>query len=246
MADEHITLNSRPPRIQFIGDGVSTTFPVPFRVFKPEYVEVYLESVKAPSGFEVQVADDYHGTVRFDKAPVSGALITIVRVAKIERTTHFNEGTPMRYDALNYEFDYQMACLQQVADNLNRSMVLPPYAMDPDIHFILPEPVPGRAIVWDSAGRRLENSFMNINLAGQQLDTAVSTATNQAMIATSSAEMAAAKAQLLSHLAGPETPIGSHKVFSRELVGQEAFGWAISGSQVSGDNASVWLPMLQT
>ena len=48
--------------------------------------------------------------------------------------------------------------------NLNRSMVLPPYAADTDVNLTLPTPSSGKAIVWNSEGTNLENSTVAINV----------------------------------------------------------------------------------
>ncbi|MDY6407652.1 MAG: hypothetical protein SPL08_02995, partial [Pseudomonadota bacterium] len=113
----------------------------------------------------------------------------------------FQEGGALRADVLNDELDYQIACQQQIADNLNRSFVLPPYANGNDVDLSLPEPSAGKAIVWNASGTGLENSDLSINAWGttllgykQSAETAMTEASGFAQNASSSASNAAASA----------------------------------------------------
>ena len=129
------------------------------------------------------------------------SIITIARNLSIERTSDFQEGSSLRANVLNDELDYQIACQQQIADNLNRSMVLPPYAADSGLNLTLPTPSAGKAIVWNSAGTNLENSTVAVNdlestLKGykQTAESAASTATTKAGIASDKADIATTQA----------------------------------------------------
>ena len=119
----------------------------------------------------------------------------------IERTTDFQEGGALRASALNYELDYQIACQQQIADNLNRSMVLPPYAADINVNLTLPIPDAGKAIVWNADGTNLENSRLCVNEIADTMTEQVATATEKAATATSAAQTATAKATIATEKA---------------------------------------------
>ena len=97
----------------------------------------------------IGVRNSDSGTVIFNTVPSQGVVITIIRNLSIERTTHFQEGGALRADTLNDELDYQIACQQQIADQLNRSMVLPPYAAGTGVNLTLPTPTTGKAINFD-------------------------------------------------------------------------------------------------
>ncbi len=200
---EHIQIKSIPPRIQYIADGILSTFEFSFAIFKAENMNVYCNDVLQDSdtytvSFDTDTAG---GTVTFTTVPEKGSVITLFRNLDIERTTDFQEGGALRASALNYELDYQIACQQQIADNLNRSMVLPPYATDTDIDLTLPTPSAGKAIVWNADGTNLENSAVEINVLESTLrsyrDTAIvkaDEATAQATQAINAAETATQKA----------------------------------------------------
>lgn len=206
---EHIKIQSTTPRIRYTADGALTAFDYPFAIFKADDLQVYFNETLQTGGYTVSGAGETDGgTVTFASAPSSGTIITFTRKLIIERLSDFQEGGALRANVLNSELDYQVACLQEVADNLNRSMVLPPYAVGTDINLTLPAPAAGKAIVWNEQGTNLENSTVAVNelestIAGYKdaaesaKDDAIAaknTAVNKASEAASSASTASSKA----------------------------------------------------
>lgn len=201
--ENHIKILGILPRIQYVANGENTTFEFPFAIFKNENIEVYLgDVIQNANTYTVSGAGQTEGgSITFDSAPAQGTVVTIYRNLDIERTTDFQEGGALRANALNYEFDYQTACQQQIADSLNRSMLLPPYAVNTDIDLTLPLPAAGKAIVWNSSGTNLENSTVEVNelestLLGYKTaaESAATTATIKAGIASDKADIATQKA----------------------------------------------------
>lgn len=213
----HIKLHGVKPRIQYVADGTLTTYEFPFVIFTNTDIQVYLNDIlQTHETYTVSgVKNTNGGSITFIAPPPNGTIITITRDLSIERTTDFQEGGALRADTLNDEFDYQTACLQQVADSINRSMILPPYATNTNVDLTLPTPSAGKAIVWNSDGTNLENSVVEVNalestlrtykesaetsatLAGQQ----ASIASNKAEIATEQAQVATEKATLATQKA---------------------------------------------
>ena len=199
----HVKIYGVKPRKQYVADGTSTTFDFPFAIFNSSDLDVYLGTVLQESTAYTVSGTDYSdgGTVTFTSAPSNGTLVTIVRNLSIERTSDFQEASILRAKTLNDELDYQTACLQQIAENLNRSMVLPAYAADNDLDLTLPMPAAGKAIVWNSTGTNLENSTVEVNALESTIkgyktsaETAASTATTKAGIATDAASTATTQA----------------------------------------------------
>ena len=217
---DHVKIYGIKPRIQYTADGTSTEYEFPFAIFKTSDIDVYFGETKQEST-SYTVSEARHsdgGTVTFETAPESGTVITIVRNLSIERTSDFQEGSTLRAKVLNDELDYQIACTQQIAENLNRSMVLPPYATDNELDLTLPTPSAGKAIVWNSNGTNLENSTVAVNdlestLKGYKTtaETAASTATTKAGIASDKADIATAKAQIATDKAAEATAAMSNK-----------------------------------
>ena len=205
--NEHVKVRGVIPRIQYVADGLLATYEFPFAIFDASDIRVYLDDIQQnQNSYTVTgVRHSDGGSVIFNTAPNQGVVITIVRDLSIERTTDFQEGGALRADTLNDELDYQIACTQQIAENLNRSMVLPPYATDNDLDLTLPVPSAGKAIVWNSDGTNFENSTVAVNdlestLNGYKTaaESAASTATTKAEIASDKADIATTKAQLAS------------------------------------------------
>ena len=202
---EHVKIYGIKPRIQYVADGTLTEYEFPFAIFSTSDIDVYFGDTKQEST-SYTVSEARHsdgGTVTFETAPESGTVVTIVRNLSIERTSDFQEGSTLRAKVLNDELDYQIACQQQIAENLNRSMVLPPYAADSGLDLTLPTPSAGKAIVWNSDGTNLENSTVSVNALESTLngyktaaETAATTASTKAGIASDKADLASDKADI--------------------------------------------------
>ena len=199
----HIKIQGTSPRIQYVADGELNAYEFPFVIFNPSDINVYFnDKVQDSDTYTVAISKNTEGgEVSFETAPASGTIITIVRNLAIKRTTTFQEGGALRAKVLNNEFDYQMACQQQIADSLNRSMVLPPYAVDTDVDLTLPTPSAGKAIVWNSDGTNLENSAIKINELESTLKGYKESAESSATVATEKASIASNKADIASEKA---------------------------------------------
>ena len=199
----HIKIQGTSPRIQYVADGKLNAYEFPFVIFNPSDINVYFnDKVQDSDTYTVTMSKNIEGgEISFETAPVSGTIITIVRNLAIKRTTTFQEGGALRAKVLNKEFDYQMACQQQIADSLNRSMVLPPYAVDTDVDLTLPTPSAGKAIVWNSDGTNLENSTVEVNALESTLKGYKESAESSATVATEKASIASEKADIATEKA---------------------------------------------
>ena len=188
-------------RIQYRGNGEVTEFFYNFVIFAADDMEVYLDDALQVSGYEVVGAGDKEGgKVVFEKAPASGVLVTLSRKLEISRRSDFQEGGVLRSKILNYEFDYIVACLQQISAAIDRTMILPAYAED--VNLKLPSPSRGKAILWNEDASGLCNSDVDINNLDAALTEAVATTTanaaataEQSAIATAQAAVATEKAE---------------------------------------------------
>ena len=269
--ENHIKILGVLPRIQYIANGENATFEFPFAIFKDENIQVYLGDVLQNSNtYTVSGAGQTEGgSITFSNAPEQGSVVTLYRNIDIERTTDFQEGGALRANALNYELDYQIACQQQIADNLNRSMVLPPYAVASEVDLTLPTPSAGKAIVWNSDGTNLENSTVEVNALESTLngyktaaETAASTAATKAGIASDKADLATQKAQLASDKADVATSkaqdvidalatLTTHKTVIETYKNGSSWyrvwsdGWIEQGGTCTGTSAAVLVNLLK-
>jgi len=126
MAD-HIQIGDVAPRINHAGDGTETDFTFPFPIFSDADLEVYIDGVKQvlSTGYTVSGAgQSAGGLVSFATAPDDGADILLLRTLTIARTTDFQASGEFRAKVINDELDFQTAALQQINDELGRTVRL--------------------------------------------------------------------------------------------------------------------------
>ncbi len=124
MAD-HITIGDVSPRIQYTGDGSQTAFTYPFPIFADADIEVYEDTTLKTLTTHYSVAGEGNssgGTVTFVTAPATGVVVTLRRSMTIERTTDFQESGEFRAKVINDELDKETAFIQQINEDLTRSL----------------------------------------------------------------------------------------------------------------------------
>lgn len=182
---EHIQINDVAPRVQYLADGIQSAFTFPFAIFKLADLEVWRDDVLQTSGYAVSGAGVSTGGVAlFTVPPATGTRITLRRRLIIARTTDYQSDGLIRAKTLNDELDYQVAALQQVADEVERAVRRAPTALAA-IDLTLPEPAAGRSLKWNAAGNALINSTHDSDVLGDAL-----AAADQAMAAATAAALA--------------------------------------------------------
>ena len=163
---EDIIINAVSPKVRYIADGITKSFSFVFPIFSDQDMDVYIDDTLIKSGYSITgVGTSEGGEVIFNTAPKNGKSITLLRNLEIKRTSDFQESGAFRAKAINYELDYQIACLQQLNEQISRSVSFPPYSENAQT-VNLPAPENGKAIVWDNNGASLRNS----NLAYDDLE----------------------------------------------------------------------------
>jgi hypothetical protein len=158
---EHIEIGDISPRIQYVADGASATFIYPFSIFDDKDLLVYLDDALQSSGYTVSGAGGTAGgAATFDTAPTSGTVVTLTRMVPEERTTDFQEGGAFRAVVINTELDRIVCMVQQLRDELTRSVVRPATSTA-TASLALPDPVAGKALKWNAAGDGLANSAVD-------------------------------------------------------------------------------------
>ena len=124
---EHITIGDVAPRVQYVADGVLTAFTYPFPIFEEGDLEIRLDGAVRIGGATVSGAGSSEGgIVTFAEPPPAGARVTLRRRLKLARATDFQDNGVLRARSLNDELDYQVAALQQVADDVAGAVRLDP------------------------------------------------------------------------------------------------------------------------
>ena len=125
--DEHIKIGDVAPRVQYVADGVQTSFTYPFPVFAAGDIEVRLNGAALSGGYVVTNAGtSAGGSVVFDVAPPGGSGLTLRRNLPVARTTDFQANGILRARTLNDELDYQVAILQEFKDGIGNALHLDP------------------------------------------------------------------------------------------------------------------------
>lgn len=151
------------------GNSVTTSFPFTFKVFAAGDIEVrftsvdLLESVLVlDSGYTVTLNPDQNaspgGTVTYPisgTALAAGEKLTLIGALEYEQPTDLPPGGAYRSTTVEDALDRATIQIQQLAEEVGRSLVLPPSAANTDT--TLPPPVAGKIIGWNSTADALVN-----------------------------------------------------------------------------------------
>lgn len=155
---EHLQINDVAPCVHYDADGVQAAFTFPFAVFKAADLEVWVDKGRLATGFTVSGAGiSSGGAVLFSVPPAVGSRVTLRRRIALERISDFQTDGIIRAKTLNDELDYQVAAVQQVADDLSRCLQRP-FTSASTADLSLPDPLPGRGVKWNADGSALVNT----------------------------------------------------------------------------------------
>lgn len=122
----HLNIPAVRPRIQYVADGEQAEFVYPFPVFEAEDLDVYRNAARIAEGYSVEgVGQSEGGRIVFQSAPAAGERVTIRRKMRIRRMSDFLQGSDMRADSFNDEFDRLTAIAQDLSDALDRTILAP-------------------------------------------------------------------------------------------------------------------------
>lgn len=159
---ETIENGNTKPRIRIVADGIQASYYFSFPIFSVQDVMVYLDNILQTSGYTIErISGVNGGTVIFAEPPAKDTVITFIRSLELKRTTNFKEVGPFMSSKVNYEFDYQLACMEQLEELIGRTVTFPPYAPS-RLNVSLPMPEAGKAIVWSNGEDSLQNSSFRL------------------------------------------------------------------------------------
>lgn len=179
-----IEVGNIKPRKRIISDGIQTVYYFDFTIFNVQDLNIYFNNILQVQGYSIILKPDIKGgSIIFTTAPKTGVIITIFRNLPLKRTTNFKEVGPFMSSKVNYEFDYQLACIEQVEETISRTVTFPPYAPT-QLNVTLPLPQAGKAIIWGEEENSLENSAFKLqDLDKHILDTLNASETNLKILA---------------------------------------------------------------
>ncbi len=158
-----MTVASATNRARYDGDGISTVFAVPFYFLASDDLKLVLtdtggnETVLAP-GTDYAVAgagDPAGGSVTLAAAPAAGATLVILRNVAATQGTDFEENADLPAETLERGFDRLTMLIQQIVEQVARSMLLPTATGLTNVAF--PAPAAGKLIAGNASGDGFEN-----------------------------------------------------------------------------------------
>lgn len=150
----------------FNGNGSTTVFPFDFRVFAAADVQVTLADDAGVETVQV-VSTDYTITVNADQdsdpggevtmltAPATGETLVVTGAVDYNQTLDLPAGGNFSPRAVENAFDRTVIQIQQLAEQLGRSLTLPATAAGADTE--LPAPEANKVIGWNSDATALAN-----------------------------------------------------------------------------------------
>lgn len=141
------------PAVHYVGDGAETEFPFSFTVFQPRDLAVFLDGAPVASGYGVAIDDsDGGGTVIFELAPDNGTRITLRRGLKLGAPVEFQQGGPVRANALNHGFNYLTAACRDLQARVASALHYPLGEPPPNATLPSQDARKGQLLKFDSAG----------------------------------------------------------------------------------------------
>ena len=116
-----MTLQSATSKVRYVGDGVQTAFPIPFRFLREEHVAVWNSQGLYKAGADYEISG---GNVVFKTAP-TGAVAILRTVPFVQETDYVPNGD-VPAETLEGNLDYLTMQTQQLAEQLTRALLLDP------------------------------------------------------------------------------------------------------------------------
>lgn len=119
-----MTITATTNRIQYTGDGSSTGFAFPFRIFAATDLEVFLAGVLQTTGYSV-TGGNPSGTVNFAAAPGAGVAVLIRRAVPATQPMDLVANDPFPAETAEAAFDRNTILAIQMAELIQTCLRLP-------------------------------------------------------------------------------------------------------------------------
>lgn len=169
-----MTVSSETAKVDYTGDGTTTTFPVPFYFLADEHLKVLTLSANVETilvlntDYTVSGAGNPSGgSITATTAPAAGVQLTIVRNVPFTQETDYQPNDPFPAASHEEALDKLTMEAQQLNEELSRSLTLP---ISATASTELPMPEASSVIAWNQDGDALENvalsDIVNTAVAG--------------------------------------------------------------------------------
>jgi hypothetical protein len=164
-----MTITTTTLRAQYNGNGVTTSFSVPFEFLEGSTLKVILtdeDGVDTTQTITTHYTVTGGGTVQPDDgsvvmvtAPATGETLTILRAQPLTQAASYTEQGPFPAKAHEKALDRIDMQVQMVSERVNRAMKLKETSANSDL--IFPEPSADEVVGWNAAGTALENKALS-------------------------------------------------------------------------------------
>lgn len=160
-----MTVPTSISRVEYDGNGLATTFAYPFKIFGQDDLRVSLlegeteDVLVAGTDYTVNgVGSESGGAIVFTVAPASGKIVLIIREIEITQETDLRNQGAYLPETVEDELDRSRMIDQQLADDIRRSIRVPP-GDDAGFDAELPRGIVGqanRAVITNGSGTGFE------------------------------------------------------------------------------------------
>lgn len=161
-----MTIQSQTTRVDYTGNGATTTFPVPFYWLQDTDLLVIRtdNGFTPPTAATLALGTDYlvtgsgnqsGGSITTTVAPTATQKLSILRSVPFTQLTHYVPNDPFPAASHEQALDKLTMETQQLNEGLSRSITLPPNATGLSTN--LPLPAPNNLIGWNPAANALQN-----------------------------------------------------------------------------------------
>lgn len=162
-----MTISTETNSARYDGDGATTVFPVPFYFLEDEHLIVTIAVLATGAETEQVLNVDYTvdgandpngGSITMATAPAVGQKLVILRDVPATQPTDYVENDDLRAETLERGFDRLTMLVQQLFENVTRSLKLPSFSTLTDVVFPVPEA--GKVVV----GNETADGWVNKNI----------------------------------------------------------------------------------
>jgi hypothetical protein len=186
-----MTIASATSRVNYVGDGVTTAFSVPFYFQANADIKVYLQNSSGTQTLQL-LGTDYNltgatvsagGTCTFTTAPTAttGAVISIYRDPPVTQTTSYNNNDPFPAKSHENALDKLTMLEQRTRDMISRTVQLPDGDAILDMHLPAAALRANKLLGFDSNG--LPSAVLGPEFVGGGTDVGVAFVSTRAVAA---------------------------------------------------------------
>ena len=117
-----MTVSTTTNKVAYIGNGIATTFAIPFPFLEEEHLKVY----QLLNDIQTERADWSlsNGNMVFETAPENGAQIVIIREVPLTQETDYRENEILPAETLERNFDKLTMQVQQLKEQADRAVTV--------------------------------------------------------------------------------------------------------------------------